>query len=71
MTRDGGTRKDNPFAKRTKPVDIGKRPSRPKNRMRSEIEEGVQEFYLSEGDKSWPKQEVSPQDNCLTLNDNN
>lgn len=54
MTKDGSTHKDNPFARRrSKPLDIGKRPSRPKNRQRAEIEEGLQDFESEKGVGLW------------------
>lgn len=57
MTRDGSTRKDNPFAKRSKPVDIGKRPSRRKNRLQAEIDEGIEEYESEKGVGLWQTEE--------------
>jgi hypothetical protein len=52
VTQDGSTRKDNPFARRSKPLNVGKRPSaRKKNRLRAEIEDGLEEFYLSDTER--------------------
>lgn len=48
MTRDGSTHKDNPFSKRSKPVNISRKRSRPKNRDRAEIEDGISEWQSGE-----------------------
>jgi hypothetical protein len=62
MTKDGSTRKDNPFAKRSKPLNIGKRPSRKQNRILSEIDEGYDQWL----DKQTHATETSKEERLST-----